>query len=230
MLKAFYVTGTDTEVGKTFVSCALLHAVRQSGVSALGLKPVAAGCEHSAGGLRNEDAIALIDAVGGLASRLRYEDINPIALEPPVAPHIAAREAGVSLSAAALADHCRSLLLDDGLTLVEGAGGWLVPLNETETLADFARQLGLSVILVVGLRLGCINHALLSAESIERAGLTLAGWVGNEMPEGMSRQAENLQTLKARLPAPCLGIVPRLAHASDGVSHLKLEALLPDRS
>ncbi|MEM8500531.1 MAG: dethiobiotin synthase [Pseudomonadota bacterium] len=206
-MSGFFVSGTDTEVGKTFVSAALLHASASYGFSTLGLKPVAAGCDRTEHGLRNEDALALMAAS---TEKIDYHKVNPIPLEPAIAPHIAAAEAGTKLSASALAAHCREILDPEHFTLVEGAGGWLVPLNLDETLADFAVHLQLPVILVVGLKLGCINHALLSAQSIGSSGLQLAAWVANAGPTSMQRQMENVATLEALLSAPCLGQIPWL--------------------
>lgn len=225
-MPAFFVTGTDTEVGKTYVTCALLRAAGRLGWPALGLKPVAAGCEPSAAGLRNEDALALMEAS---SIQSTYDNVNPIALAPPIAPHIAAAETGVKLSVAELVARCQGQFGVDRFVVVEGAGGWLVPLNETETLADLATALELPVILVVGLRLGCINHALLSAESIRGHGLSLAGWVANSGPEPMQRQAANVDSLAQRLGVPCIGQLPWLATAATGeqaAGHLNLSVLL----
>lgn len=207
---AFFVTGTDTGVGKTLVSAGLLLAARDLGLTTAALKPVAAGCETTPEGLRNEDALLLQSVI---TQSLAYEQINPIALEPAIAPHIAAQQARRVLSVDRIAGFCRASLGQADLTLVEGAGGWRVPLNPSETLADLARQLRLPVILVVGIRLGCINHALLSAEAIARDGLTLAGWVANHLDPDMPAQAENVASLAQRLPAPCLGQVPWLLKA-----------------
>ncbi len=212
MAAAFFVTGTDTEVGKTTIAAGLLHAARQAGLSTAAAKPVASGCERTAEGLRNSDALALL---GECTLPLRYEQVNPLAFEPAIAPHLAAREAGVELTVAALAEPVRQVLaLQAQFSLVEGAGGWRVPLAGDETLSDLAIALGLPVILVVGVRLGCINHALLSAEAIERDGLRLAGWVANIVDPATSRLQENLATLDERLEVPCLGRVPRLSTAS----------------
>lgn len=212
MSQAYFVTGTDTEVGKTTIAAGLLHAARRDGRSTAAAKPVASGCEVTADGLRNSDALALL---GECTLPLRYEQVNPLAFEPAIAPHLAAREAGVELSVAALLEPVRQVLaLRAQFTLVEGAGGWRVPLAGRETLSDLALQLGLPVILVVGVRLGCINHALLSAEAIQRDGLELAGWVANIVDPTTSRLTENLETLCERLAAPCLGQVPRLPTAS----------------
>ena len=208
MTAAYFVTGTDTEVGKTTIAAGLLHAARLAGLSTAAAKPVASGCEITAEGLRNSDALALL---GECTLPLRYEQVNPMAFEPAIAPHLAAREAGVELSVAALAEPVRRVLaLHAQFSLVEGAGGWRVPLAGDETLSDLAIALSL----VVGVRLGCINHALLSAEAIERDGLRLAGWVANIVDPSTSRLQENLATLEQRLEASCLGRVPRLATAS----------------
>lgn len=205
MTDAWFLTGTDTGVGKTLVGAALLHAAGARGLRTLGLKPVASGCEREAGRLSNADARLLMAT---MSEPLAYEDVNPVALEPAIAPHLAAREAGLELRAAVLADHCRTVLARrPDFAIVEGAGGWRVPLNDAETLADVARGLGLPVILVVGVRLGCINHALLSAEAIRHDGLRLAGWVANGIDPAAARAPGIIATLRARIDAPCLGVI-----------------------
>lgn len=225
MSAAFFVTGTDTEVGKTTIAAGLLHAARQAGLSTAAAKPVASGCERTDAGLRNSDALALL---AECTLPMRYEAVNPFAFEPAIAPHLAAREAGIELSAARLAEPVRQMLaLQADFSLVEGAGGWRVPLAGRENLSDLVILLGLPVILVVGVRLGCINHALLSAEAIERDGLRLAGWVANIVDPATSRLEENLATLAERLNAPCLGRVPRLPVAdAAGVARLLDPGLL----
>ncbi|MFG0805318.1 dethiobiotin synthase [Pseudomonas fluvialis] len=211
MAKAFFVTGTDTEIGKTTIAAGLLHAARLAGLSTAAAKPVASGCEQTAAGLRNDDALALL---GQCSLALDYAEVNPFAFASAIAPHLAAREAAVELSVARLRPAVQQVLARGAdFTLVEGAGGWRVPLAGRETLADLAVALDLPVILVVGVRLGCINHAVLSAEAIARDGLHLAGWVANIVDPQTSRLEENLATLAERLPAPCLGRVPRLASA-----------------
>ena len=206
MTKTYFVTGTDTEVGKTAVSCAILEAAAKSGYSTAAVKPVAAGCDEQG---HNEDALQLMQS---MTAELDYEQVNPVALAPAIAPHIAAAQAGKTMQASRLAGLCRGVMTSGAdLVLVEGAGGWRVPLSPRETLADLAGELGVGVILVVGMRLGCINHALLTAEAVHRDGLPLAGWVANEPGERMSCYAENLDTLKQLLPAPCLGEVPRIS-------------------
>lgn len=222
---AFFVTGTDTEIGKTTIACGLLQAVRNAGLSTAAAKPVASGCERTAKGLRNSDALGLL---AGCSLPLRYEEVNPFAFEPAIAPHLAAREAGVQLDVEALAGPVNAVLARNAdFTLVEGAGGWRVPLAGGENLSDLAVRLGLPVILVVGVRLGCINHAVLSAEAIQRDGLVLAGWVANIVDPATSRLEENLATLAERLPAPCLGRVPRLEvpSAEAVAAHLDLHPL-----
>ena len=227
--QAYFVTGTDTGVGKTLVSLALLEAARARGWSTLGLKPVAAGGDAQTGEFMNEDARLLRDAA---TRSLAYADVNPVALEPAIAPHIAAAEAGISLSAEALAGHCRRQLAEQApdFAVVEGAGGWLVPLNDQSTMADLAKSLALPVILVVGLKLGCLNHALLTAAAIESAGLRLAGWVGSNHEEPMACLEANIATLEAQLPGPRVGILPGLGaspSATAAAACLDMDALSP---
>ncbi len=225
MSVAYFITGTDTDAGKTTVAAGLLHAARLSGLSTAAGKPVASGSVITPQGLRNADALAL---QAECSLELGYDDINTFTFEPAIAPHLAAREAGVSLTVNALLQPMRRLLERNAdFTLIEGAGGWRVPLADQSNLSDLAMGLGLPVILVVGVRLGCINHALLTAEAIAQDGLQLAGWVANIVDPKTSRLEENLATLSERLPAPCIGRVPRLKKASaEAVAeHLHLELL-----
>jgi dethiobiotin synthetase len=201
----WFVTGTDTGVGKTAVSCALLAAARREGLRTAAIKPVAAGCDADG---RNEDALQLMQ---WMSEPLEYEQVNPVALQAAIAPHIAAQHEGRSLQVSRLAGLCRGVMSGAAdFVLIEGAGGWRVPLNSRETLADLALQLHLPVILVVGMRLGCINHALLSCEAITRDGLSVAGWVANQPGEEMPCYRENLETLRRWLPAPLLGEIPAM--------------------
>lgn len=203
---AFFITGTDTDVGKTFVASAMLHAFNALGKTTIGLKPVAAGCEETSEGLRNADALELLRS---MSIKLPYEQVNPIALKSAIAPHIAAHEEGRRLTISRLVGLCRGAMMQPvDVTLIEGAGGWRVPISDRETLAELPKQLELPVVLVVGVRLGCINHALLTAEAIRRDGLQLVGWVANCIDPGMPNKAENIQTLKQALGAPCLGEIP----------------------
>lgn len=200
--RAWFVAGTDTEVGKTFVSCALLRALSASGQKAIGMKPVAAGT-NAAG--QNDDVEALLAAASQPAPR---ELINPYLFEPAVAPHIAAAEAGREISLASILAAFEQLRSMTDALLVEGVGGFCVPLGPTQDAADLAEQLAIPVILVVGMRLGCINHALLTQQAIEARGLEFAGWVANCIDPNMARFDENLAALTARLRAPLLGVIP----------------------
>jgi dethiobiotin synthetase len=200
-----FVTGTDTGVGKTVASCALLHLFRGGGLRAVGMKPLASGCVRTAEGLRNEDALALQAASDPVPG---YGDVNPYALPEPLAPEIAAREAGVEVALAPmLAAHAR-LQRDADVVVVEGVGGWMAPLAGELMQADLVRALRLPVVLVVGLRLGCLNHAYLSARAIADDGCELAGWIGTNIDPAMARIEENRALLAGRLPAPCLGWLP----------------------
>jgi len=204
MHSGYFITGTDTGVGKTLIACALLHAFARSGKSVVGMKPVAAGCDA----LLCEDVAALRAASTVDAPR---EWVNPYALQAPVAPHLAAQQAGIALEIAPMLNAFRQLQTLADVVIVEGVGGWMVPFNSTQSSADLAQQLGLPVILVVGMRLGCLNHALLTAQAIRAQGLQLAGWVANRIDPAMALCDENVQALQARLDAPLLGIVPHNA-------------------
>ncbi len=214
--KSFFVTGTDTGVGKTVVTCALLRAFAAAGKSTLGLKPIASGCTLTNDGLRNDDALALMATA---TVKRPYAQVNPLAFAAPLAPHLAADREGKRIRVAQLAGLVRGALTQAraDVALIEGAGGWRVPLNDAETLADLARALQLPVIVVVGLRLGCINHALLTAEAILRDGVPLAGWVANCIDPQMDAREENIQALRTRLPAPLLGVMPHSIHSGDAV-------------
>jgi dethiobiotin synthetase len=200
-----FVTGTDTGVGKTLASCTLLHALRARGLRAVGMKPLASGCEATPDGLRNEDALALQAASN---PRPAYDDLNPYALPLPLAPEIAAREAGIEVALAPiLAAHAR-LRAQADVVVVEGVGGWAAPLSGQLDQADLVRALELPVVLVVGLRLGCLNHAYLSVRAILADGCRLAGWIGTGIDPAMARIDDNRALLAARIPAPCLGWLP----------------------
>ena len=207
MSNAYFLTGTDTEIGKTFITCALLHRAGLDGLKAVGLKPVAAGTD--AAGLNDDvEAIRVASSVD-----LPRQIINPYCFAPAVAPHIAAAEAGVSIEFGVIRTSCDEARKQADVVIVEGVGGFCVPLGEQRSTADLAIELDLPVILVVGMRLGCINHALLTAEAIAARGLRLAGWIANRIDPAMARFEENLETLQALLPAPLLGVVP---HGPDG--------------
>ncbi|MFZ2124140.1 dethiobiotin synthase [Rhodoferax sp.] len=200
-----FVTGTDTGVGKTLVSAALLHALARHHARVVGMKPVAAGLVSHEGEWVSEDVLAL-RAASTVAVPAALD--NPVALPDALAPHLAAARAGRAVTVAELfAAHAALRDLAD-VVVVEGAGGWRVPLNQRETLADLALAIGAPVVLVVGLRLGCLNHALLTAEAIRADGLQLAGWVANTLDPAMACRDENIATLRRWLPAPLLGVLP----------------------
>jgi dethiobiotin synthetase len=228
-MRQYFVTGTDTGVGKTLVTAALLELAGRRGLRSIGLKPVAAGCEAGMAGTEgwtNDDA-RLLQATATVP--LAYAEVNPVALRRAMAPHLAAAEEGRRLAAAPLVAHCRAMAAKPhDLLLAEGAGGWLVPLNDLETLADVAAALAWPVILVVGMRLGCLNHALLTAAAIHARGLPLAGWVANSVAVEMPFLAANIATLQARLGVPLLGCVPALAAATPtaAAAHLDLAPLM----
>ena len=209
-----FIAGTDTGIGKTLVSSTLLHALRAAGVRAAGMKPVASGCAQTPHGLRNEDALALIAASDPPPD---YALCNPIALREPIAPHLAAAHAGVDIRLGPIREAFDALSTSTQCLVVEGVGGWAVPLSPTLMLADLVRALRLPVILVVGLRLGCLNHAQLSARAIAADGCKLIGWIGNRVDPEMACVEENLATLHALLCAPCLGVLP-YASAPDALT------------
>ena len=214
-----YVTGTDTGIGKTMASCALLHALRRRGLRAVGMKPVASGCVRMREGWRNEDAEALLEASDPAPA---YADLNPYALPEPLAPEIAAREAGVEIELQRIVDAHARLCAQADAVVVEGVGGWAAPLTASHDQADLVRALRLPVLLVVGLRLGCLNHARLTARAIAADGCELAGWIANEIDPGMERRDENFELLRARIDAPCWGRLPQAAQAAELASCLRL--------
>jgi len=229
--KRYFIAGTDTDVGKTMIACALLAQARSQGLTTAAVKPVAAGCIDTKDGLRNDDAQQLL---AQCTLPLYYEQVNPVAFIDPIAPHIAAQKEGQRMQVDRLVGYTSGVIMQGAdLTLVEGAGGWRVPVNERETLADFAIGLSIPVVLVVGMRLGCINHALLTVEAITRDGLTLAGWVANCVDPKMIELDANIATLKDRIPAPMLGLVPNLVSVDSPLArieacqtYLKLNLLL----
>lgn len=205
---SFFVAGTDTDAGKTIVAAGLLAAANCRGLSTMGLKPIAAGCKRTDEGLRNSDALLLQTTA---SIKLPYEQVNPFTFEAAIAPHIAAINEKRMLSADRISAMCRgSLMQSADFAIVEGAGGWRVPLNQRETMAHIPKQLNIPVIMVVGMKLGCINHALLTAESIARDGLYLAGWVANKIDPEMSCYDENVATIDAMLRAPLIAEIPFL--------------------
>ena len=213
----YFVTGTDTGVGKTLISCALLHAFAAQGKRVVGMKPVAAGCDEDG---VNAD-VRQLRAAGNIPASLGQ--INPYSFLHPIAPHIAARNAGVRIELARILTSYRELAAQADVVIVEGAGGFKVPLNELQDSAELAQQLNLPVILVVGMRLGCLNHALLTASAIGASGLTCAGWVANVLDKEMLALPENIEALQQRLAAPLLGTVHFQSQPDAGVVATQLD-------
>jgi len=203
--RGIYVTGTDTGVGKTLASAALLHALRARGLHAVGMKPVASGCERIDGAWRNEDALTLQAASDPVP---RYEDVNPYAFQAPLAPELAARDEGVDVVLDPILHAYARLRAQSDVVVVEGVGGWMAPLAPQLFQADLVRALDLPVVLVVGLRLGCLNHAYLTARAIEEDGCRFAGWIATGIDPVMARADDNVALLSSRLRAPCLGRLP----------------------
>jgi len=219
--RGVFVTGTDTGIGKTRVSAGLLTALSQRGVKCVGMKPVASGAVLSGQGLRNEDALALQAAA---SLKRDYALVNPYCFAPPVAPHLAALEAGVEIQLETLRDAYRDLCQGADAVVVEGVGGWQVPLSATLELPDLALEFDLPVLLVVGMRLGCLNHAVLTARAIRADGLELMGWVANAIDSHFERPEANLATLEAELGAPLLGKLGYSAHAAPKTTAAALAA------
>ena len=209
MANGYFITGTDTGIGKSWCSAALIWKLQQQGYTAAGMKPIASGCINTAEGLRNEDALLLQQFS---STPIPYSEINPYAFTPAIAPHIAAEQAGICIDFAVIKQHFDVISSFSDFTIVEGVGGWLVPLNDQQTVADLATTLGLPIIMVVGLRLGCINHALLTASQIQQSGNHLAGWIANPFEADMSQQQSNFDTLRKMIDAPHLGTTPLLNH------------------
>jgi dethiobiotin synthetase len=208
MSRGYFVTGTDTGVGKTLITAALLRRLRESGVKVAGMKPVAAGAVAGPEGRANEDAL-LLQAESSV--RHPYALVNPWLFEAAVAPHIAASESGVVIDTDRIVQAYETLRASADVVLAEGAGGFLVPLDAQRSFAELPGLLGMEVLLVVGLRLGCLNHALLTVEAIAARGYRLAGWIGNGIDPAFARRDANIATLTEMIAAPCLGIVPWLA-------------------
>lgn len=224
-LKGFFVTGTDTGIGKTWVSCGVIAALQKHGQRVIGVKPIASGCHPTPQGLRNEDALLLQAAS---SASISYESINLYAFEPAIAPHIAAAEVGADIDFSWICEMTEALTLHADFLVVEGVGGWRVPLGKHGDVGALASALKLPIVLVVGVRLGCLNHAFLTAEAIQGAGLTLAGWVANIIDPNTERLDENLDALRLGIAAPCLGVTPHLTTFEPNhlAACLHLDALL----
>jgi len=211
-VSSWFITGTDTEVGKTVASTALLQAAKAAGLRSVGYKPVASGCEMTPDGIRNSDALAL---QRNSVLDLPYEQINPLAFLEPTSPHIVSAEENRPIEFATLSAGLMTLRQQADWVLVEGAGGWFTPLSASTTFADWVTLEQLPVVLVVGVKLGCINHAMLTAQAIKASGLRLAGWIANQVQPPGKRHAEYMATLQQRLPAPLLGEIPYLTNSAD---------------
>lgn len=218
-MNSVFVTGTDTDVGKTRISVALIELLQKQGKRVAAMKPIASGCDVTKDGLRNDDALKL-----SLQANvdLPYELVNPYAFEPAIAPHLAAELVDTAIDLTVIKEHFDLIQQQSDVVVVEGAGGWLVPLNHAETIADLAINLNLPVILVVDIRLGCINHTLLTIQAIESTGLTLQGWVANNFGRN-PQSTEIVETLTQRIWAPCLGYVPVLQQDESAADYLVLK-------
>ena len=219
-MSSLFVTGTDTEVGKTRISVALIELLQEQGKRVACMKPIASGCERTARGLRNDDALVLMQQVD---VQLDYETVNPYAFEPAIAPHIAAQKAGVKIDLNHIEQLFQQIKSQADSVIVEGAGGWLVPLSEQQTMADLAVEFGLPVVLVVDIRLGCISHALLTVSAIKQSGLELKGWVANQRADN-EQATEIINTLQQAISAPCIGIVPVLEQQQSAADFLTMDS------
>ena len=221
-----FIAGTDTDVGKTFAASALLRAARERKMTSYGLKPIAAGAVRKQNeSLKNDDALELMRAS---SETLPYDQVNPVVLEPAIAPHIALEKTKRQTNVSELAAHCRKAIegYPADFVLIEGAGGWFVPLNMHETMADLCVELNVRVVLVVGMKLGCISHALLTAEAIANAGLELCGWIANSPVKPMPYLQENIETLRRRIVAPCIGEIPMLSKPEEAPPYLDISSLV----
>nr|WP_041422194.1 dethiobiotin synthase [Shewanella sediminis] len=224
----YFVTGTDTDCGKTFISAALLNRAKEMGSHTLGLKPIASGCERTEHGLRNSDALSLM---AESTIELDYALVNPVSFEPAIAPHIAASQTGVDIGPGSVLNRLSGAL--EGLNgselcIIEGAGGWRLPLGEGHFLSEVVQQLSVPVILVVGVKLGCLNHAVLTQEAIKADGLEMGGWIANIVDGDTSCLEENLASLQSLMSGPCLGVVPHLKELSieTAASYLNIDSLI----
>jgi dethiobiotin synthetase len=225
--RGIFITGTDTGVGKTLVACALVRGLRTLRARVAVMKPVASGAVRTSAGLRNADAMALIQAAGTTAD---YPDVNPYCFEPAISPHIAAEEAGIEIDAGMIRRKFDALAAASDWVVVEGAGGWLAPISEHQTMADLARALSVPVLMVVGLKLGCLNHAQLTRLAIAAKGVSLAGWIANEVDPAMERLAANLAALESLLGERALAVLPHMSDAHAAIALTQLAERLAQRA
>lgn len=205
MIDAFFIAGTDTDVGKTVASKAILNALAEKGLTTIGYKPVAAGSDKTEHGLRNSDALYLQNAA---TEDVAYDDVNPYALELPASPHIAAKREGIEIDYSVLSNKLEQHKSNSDIVLVEGAGGWRVPVSDTDCLSTWVQQEKLPVVLVVGIKLGCLSHAMLTLDAIKADGLNVAGWVANRVNPGTEHYAEIIKMLEEKVDAPKIGEIP----------------------
>jgi dethiobiotin synthetase len=225
--RGIFITGTDTGVGKTVVACALVRALRAQGARVAVMKPVASGAVRTSAGLRNADAMALIQAAGMAAD---YPDVNPYCFEPAISPHIAAKEARIEVDTGVIRRKFDALAAESDWVVVEGAGGWLAPISEHQTMADLAWALSVPAVMVVGLKLGCLNHAQLTRLAIEAKGVSLAGWIASEVDPAMMRTAANLAALERLLGERPLAVLPHLGDAQAAIALTELAERLAQRA
>jgi len=222
-MNGYFVTATDTDAGKTFITAGLLEGLFNADHKVQGFKPVASGCIKTAQGLRNDDALKLMAAA---ESTLDYQQVNTYAFEPAIAPHLAADQVGVSINLPAIVNLIKQSVNDEDYVFIEGVGGWLVPLNDREYVSDLAILLDFPVIMVVNMRLGCMNHALLTAQAIAHSGLSMAGWIANQASDSMNCLEANIMSLQSRIQAPLLGIVPNGIEQQDVYSYINVKQFL----
>jgi len=227
--RGIFVTGTDTGVGKTVIACALVRALREEGLRVAVMKPVASGAFQTPEGLRNTDAVALMEAAGAGCPHA-YEDVNPYCFEPAVSPHIAAKEAGIEVDTRMIKQKYDQLAAGADWVVIEGAGGWFAPINERQAMADLAWTLAVPALLVVGLKLGCLNHARLTRLGVESYGVPLAGWVVSGIDRHMTRVEANLETLERVLGEPPLATVPHLPGGTNAIALTEVARALVQRS
>lgn len=225
--RGLFITGTDTGVGKTLVACALVRGLRALGARVAVMKPVASGAVRTSAGLRNSDAMALIQAAG---TTVDYPDVNPYCFEPAISPHIAAKEAGIAIDTSAIRRKFDALAAGSDWVVVEGAGGWLAPISEHQTMADLARALSVPVLMVVGLKLGCLNHAQLTRLAVAAKGVSLAGWIASEVDPAMERLAANLAALESLLGERALAVLPHVSDAHAAIALTELAERLAQRA
>jgi len=219
---SIFITGTDTDIGKTTAALLLMQAFKQQGYSVAAMKPIACGCENTDAGLRNDDALALMAQA---SVSIAYDIVNPYVFEEPIAPHIATQQADVKIDIERIKDCYQHIKSQVDIVIVEGAGGWMVPINAKQTMADIVAQCQWDVILVVAIRLGCLNHALLTAASIKEHECQLKGWVANCRDTNMLYQTDNVTSLRERLNAPLIAELPEMSEFEQGERYFRADDL-----